>query len=112
MQTTAFLKDTRFGEKVQIDKMFETPFSKEIRICMAEGNTMQEHTAPGAITILVLKGKVRIDSLEESTELENGDMVYFDAKVPHSLEALQESVIRLTLSKNDSEKRVFSLAGV
>lgn len=112
MQTTAFLKDTRFGEKVQIDKMFETPFSKEIRICMAEGNTMQEHTAPGAITILVLKGKVRIDSLEESRELESGDMVYFDAKVPHSLEALQESVIRLTLSKNDSEKRVFSLAGV
>ena len=111
MDTMTFLKDTRFCEKVQIDKMFETPFSKEIRICMAEGNTMREHTAPGAITIMVLKGRVRIDSLEESAELLSGDMIYFDANVPHSLEAYEESVIRLTLSKNDSAKRVFSLAG-
>ena len=111
MDVTSFLKNTRFAEKVQIDKMFETPFSKEIRICMAPGNIMQEHTAPGAITILVLKGRVRIDSLNESVELLNGDMLYFDAKVPHSLEAFEESVIRLTLSKNDSEKRVFSLVG-
>lgn len=79
MEIMTFLKDTRFGEKVQIDKMFETPFSKEIRICMAE--------------------------------LLSGDMIYFDANVPHSLEAYEESVIRLTLSKNDSAKRVFSLAG-
>ena len=110
MDTIAFLKDTRFGEKVQIDKMFETPFSKEIRICMAKGNTMKEHTAPGAITILVLEGTVRINSLQESAELKSGDMVYFDAKIPHSLIALDKSVVRLTLSKNDSEQRVFSLA--
>ena len=44
-------------------------------------------------------------------ELLSGDMIYFDANVPHSLEAYEESVIRLTLSKNDSAKRVFSLAG-
>ena len=109
MEIIAFLKDTRFSEKVQIDKMVETPFSKEIRICMAVGNIMHEHTAPGAITILVLKGRVRIDSLQKSVELKSGDMIYFDAKVPHSLEAYEESVIRLTLSKNDSAKRVFSL---
>ena len=110
MEKSAFLKNLRFGDKVQIDKMLETPFSKEIRICMAEGNVMKEHTAPGAITILVLKGRVTITSMGERVELENGEMVYFDANVPHSLEAHEESVIRLTLSKNDSVKRVFSLA--
>lgn len=110
MDTVAFLKDTHFGEKVEIKKMFETPFSKEIRICMAVGNSMKEHTAPEAITILILQGRVRIDSMQESVELTCGDMVCFDAKVPHSLEALEQSVVRLTLSKNDSAKRVFSLA--
>lgn len=110
MNIISFLQDTSFNDKkVQITKMYETPFSKEIRICMAKGNVMKEHTAPGAITIFLIKGQVRIDSLEENVELKSGDMIYFDSKVPHSLEALQESVIRLTLSKNDSEQRVFSL---
>jgi quercetin dioxygenase-like cupin family protein len=89
MDTTSFLKDTHFGEKVQIDKMLETPFSKEIRICMAKGNTMQKHTAPGAIMIFIIKGKVCITSLQKSVELNSGDMIYFDAKVPHSLEAFE-----------------------
>jgi quercetin dioxygenase-like cupin family protein len=90
--------------------MVETAFSKEIRICMAAGNIMREHKAPGAITIMVITGQVRIESLQESIELKNAEMLSFDANVLHSLEALEESVVRLTLSKNDSEKRVFSLA--
>ncbi|QOP41479.1 cupin domain-containing protein [Sulfurimonas marina] len=109
MDIVSFLNVSTSEKKVQIDKLSETSFSKEIRICMAKDSVMQEHTAPDAITILIIKGRVRIDSLEESKELNNGDMVYFNAKVPHSLEALEDSVIRLTLSKHDSEQRVFSL---
>ena len=110
MEIISFLEHTSFSsQKAQIQKMYETPFSKEIRICMAKGNVMQEHTAPGVITIFLISGKIQIDSLQESVELNSGDMVYFDAKVPHSLEVFEESVIRLTLSKNDSEQRVFSL---
>jgi quercetin dioxygenase-like cupin family protein len=109
MEKLAFLEKTRFGEKVQIDRMTETPFSKEIRICMARGNVMKEHAAPGAITIMVLKGRVTVASGSGSGELGSGDMVCFDANVPHSLEAHEESVIRLTLSKNDSAGRVISL---
>lgn len=109
MERFSFLSDTRFAEKVVIDKITETPFSKEIRICMAAGNTMREHTAPGAITIMVIAGRVRIGSLNEQAELTSGDMLCFAPHIPHSLEALEESVVRLTLSTIDSEKRVFSL---
>jgi len=110
MEKTAFLENTRFGERVQIDRMSETPFSKEIRICMAAGNVMKEHSAPGPITIMVLTGMVTITSQQESAQLKSAEMVCFDANVPHSLEAHEESVIRLTLSTNDSVKRVISLA--
>lgn len=110
MQKVAYFENPRFGEKVQIDKTMETPFSKEIRICMAVGNVMKEHTAPGAITIMVLTGRVTITSMDDTVELIDGEMVCFDANVPHSLEAHEQSVIRLTLSKNDSVKRVISLA--
>lgn len=109
MQKTAFLDNTRFGEKVQIDRLFETPFSKEIRICMASGNIMKEHSAPGPITIMVLSGMISVASGHESLVLQNGEMVSFDANAPHSLEAHEQSVIRLTLSLNDSVKRVISL---
>lgn len=83
--------------------------SKEIRICMDAGTIMKEHTAPGAITIMVLKGSVHIRSHNEEVTLYEGDMLYFDAKVPHSLKADEQVVIRLVLSKNDSAKRVQTL---
>jgi quercetin dioxygenase-like cupin family protein len=110
MKKISFLEEISFNsQKVEIKKMGETAFSKEIRICMAKDNVMQEHTAPGAITILLINGKVQIASLQESVELTTGDMVYFDAKIPHSLKAFEDSIIRPTLSKNDSVQRVFSL---
>jgi quercetin dioxygenase-like cupin family protein len=102
----SFLKNKRFDSKPQIDMMVETPSSKEIRICMASGNVMREHTAPGAIIIMVLEGSVSIASLEKNTLLKAGDMIFFEAQIPHSLEAHEDSVIRLSLSKNDTFKRV------
>jgi quercetin dioxygenase-like cupin family protein len=109
MGKIAYLKNTRFSDKPQVDLMLETPSAKEIRICMQKGNTMAEHTAPGAIVIMLLSGKVDIGSANGNVQLESGEIVSFEARVPHSLEALEDSVIRLTLSKNDSIKRVEGL---
>jgi quercetin dioxygenase-like cupin family protein len=109
MERVAFLEGVHYAQKPQIDMMAETPFSKEIRICMAPGNIMSEHTAPGAITIMVLHGCVAVASETHRLELCSGEMVAFEANVPHSLEAVEHSVVRLTLSKNDSVKRVISL---
>lgn len=109
MEYISFLENKRFGAKPQIEMMFETAISKEIRICMGAGNIMREHSAPGAITIMVLEGRVFITSLGDEIECVGGSMVYFEAKVPHSLQAHEESVIRLSLSKQDSIHRVWSV---
>lgn len=109
MESISFLENKHFDSKPQITMMFETPSSKEIRICMAEGNVMHEHTAPGAIMIMVIEGSVSISSLDKSITLNAGDMIGFEEKVPHSLEAHAESVIRLSLSKNDTFKRVIGV---
>lgn len=111
MQRVSFLSDLHFDSKPQIKVMMELPSSKEIRICMQKGNTMKEHTAPGGITIMVIKGYVLITSEGKEITLNDGDMVYFGAKVPHSLDAREESVVRLILSKNDSASRVQNLVG-
>ncbi len=109
MNQVAFFKDTRFADKPQIDLMMDAPHGKEIRICMQKGNVMKEHTAPGAIVIMVLSGNVDIGSKEGDTRLGAGEAVYFAANVPHSLVAIEDSVIRLSLSKNDSIQRVAGL---
>ena len=106
MEMVSFLDHISFGEKIQIDSLAKTPFGKEIRICMPSGSVMKEHSAPEAITIMVLQGKVTITSLENVQSLNAGDMICFEAKVLHSLHADENSVIRLTLSKNDSEQRI------
>lgn len=109
MTKIAFFENIHFDTAPQITKMLETPTSKEIRICMAKGNIMQEHTAPGAITIMVLQGKVTIGSDYKNITLQDGEMIYFDAKTPHSLEAIEQSILRLVLSKNDTVQRVQNL---
>ncbi|WP_345986651.1 cupin domain-containing protein [Sulfurimonas sp. HSL-1656] len=109
MRTFAFLEAPRFGEGVVAEKILESPFSKEIRICMDKGNIMREHAAPGPITVMVLEGCVTVTSGSDTADLLRGQIVCFDAHVPHSLEARTDSVVRLTLSKNDALARVIDL---
>lgn len=105
----SFLDNLRFADKPQIDVLLETSYSKEIRICMQQYNVMKEHTAPKAITIMLISGNVLISSPIGDVDLKAGEMVCFDALMPHSLAAKQDSVIRLTLSKQDSVERVESV---
>lgn len=86
--------------------MLETNSSKEIRICMQNGNTMLEHSAPAPITIMILQGDITIGSNGDNIVLTDGEMICFDAKIPHSLYANQDSIVRLVLSKNDTFARV------
>ena len=109
MQKIAFLENTRFADKPQIDLMLENEQGKEIRICMQKGNEMAQHTAPGAIVIMVLSGTVNIGSFDGSMQLGAGEAVYFAARVSHSLLAIEDSIIRLSLSKNDTIQRVEGL---
>lgn len=109
MKQVSFLKEPRFADKPQIDLMMENENGKEIRICMQKGNVMAEHTAPGAIVIMVLSGVVDIGSAEGDVRLGAGEAVYFSARAPHSLRAQEDSVVRLSLSKIDSVERVESL---
>jgi quercetin dioxygenase-like cupin family protein len=61
------------------------------------GGTLQEHGAPGAATVQVLDGLVRVQIGDESLEAPAGRLVAFDAGVRHSVEALEDSTLLLTL---------------
>ena len=94
---------------VTIAKLFDGPHSKEIRINLEKGAEMKEHKAPGAIMVQVLSGKIDFSVGEDSTTLNALDMVTLDPNIPHALIALENSIVRLSLSKNDDISRVFKV---
>lgn len=96
---------------LKVDVLCENGSSKEIRIAMQKGAFMKEHFAPHEIMVQVLDGEIEFELPKrgEKIELKTLDMIALNAKEPHSLYALKDSIIRLSISKLDSVSRVFSL---
>ena len=107
MNSASFLKDINWNEdKPAINVMLETSATKEIRIAMRVGQHMKEHKAPFPIVVDVVSGKIDFGVGTEKTVLTTGQMIGLEANIAHDLSALEESVIRLSLSKFDSVQRV------
>lgn len=67
-------------------------------IGMSQGAHLAEHENPGEATVHVLHGRVRLSAGEQSWEGRTGDLLIVpDSR--HSLEALEDSAILLTVAK-------------
>jgi len=107
MNIASFLADINWNEdKPAIQVMLETSSTKEIRIAMRNGQHMKEHKAPFPIVVEVVSGKINFGVEEQNSVLTQGQMIGLEANVSHGLTALEESVVRLSLSKFDSVQRV------
>lgn len=111
MKKSSYLEDLKFGDdRVNISVILETSFSKEIRITFKEGQIMKEHKAGFPIIVHLLEGEIEFGVEGVKHHLNKGDILTLDAHVPHDLLALKESIVRLTLSKQDSASRVSKVA--
>ncbi|MCC6238120.1 MAG: cupin domain-containing protein [Dehalococcoidia bacterium] len=66
------------------------------------GGTIAEHSAPGTTTVQVLDGQVRIQVGDETLDMLAGRLIAFDARVRHSVEAIADSTLLLTLAQAQS----------
>lgn len=98
MRAVNFLEGVHF-EKLYIEALSENSSNKEIRICMPKGAILDKHKAPGAISVQVLEGKIIFEVENEKIEMSKGALISLEAQVLHRLDALENSVIRLSLSK-------------
>lgn len=107
MKVQSFSADTEHeGDKIKIQVILESTFSKEIRILFKEGQIMKEHKAPFPIIVHILEGAINFGVEGETHSLKQGDIITLEANVPHDLHAKENSTVRLTLSKGDTVDRV------
>lgn len=107
MEIKSFYTGISFDDnKVNTRVILETSHSREIRILMKQGQKMKEHKAPYPIIVHVLKGKIEFGINGKSHLMGEGSIIDLESNVPHDLNALEDSIIRLSLSKSDDVKRV------
>ena len=95
--------------KVLVNVLSQNSNTKEIQILMASGAAMNEHKAPFDISVQVLCGEIEFVVGSDKAVLKELDMVSLKANEAHSLRALKDSIVRLSLAQGDSISRVESV---
>ncbi len=111
MKTASLTQNLVFNEdKPNISVLFETETTKEIRILMKKGQVMKEHKTPYPIAVELYSGAITFGVNGAMHNIKAGALLALEGGVPHNLEAVEDSIIRLTLSKSDSVKRVVGVS--
>ena len=69
-----------------------------VLLVMKEGDRLEEHAAPGPITLSVHEGRVRFSAAGESVEAAEGTVLACGAGVRHGVEALADAVCLLNVA--------------
>ncbi|TDE02611.1 cupin domain-containing protein [Flavobacterium hiemivividum] len=110
MQKASLFENLEFNEtKVAVSVLLKTSNSSEVRILLKKDQVMKEHQAPFPIVIEVFDGVIQFGVNGENQTLNRGDIISLDASVPHDLKGISDSIIRLTIHKNDTIERINSI---
>ena len=78
--------------------LVKEPDLRVVVILLRQGARMEEHRAPGRITIHTLSGRLRLQMLDQTIDLEAGQILMLESDIPHNVEAVDESVFLLTIA--------------
>lgn len=106
----SFKNDLVFNElKPVVSLILETDFTKEIRIALKSAVEMKEHKTPFPIVVQLLSGEIQFIVDGDVKLLTEGSVISLAGGISHSLIALKDSVVRLSLVKMDSVSRVLEV---
>ena len=67
------------------------------RLVIPAGSTFKEHHVSGPITVHCINGNFSFTAMGHTQTLNPGQLVYLEAGIPHSLKAISDSVVLLTI---------------
>ncbi len=71
-----------------------------VLLVMKGGDRLDEHSAPGPISVAVREGRIRFTAGEEEVEAGPETMLTCDAGTRHTVEALEDAVCMLTIARS------------
>jgi quercetin dioxygenase-like cupin family protein len=72
-----------------------------VLLAMKAGDKLEEHSAPGSISLVVSEGRVRFTTADGSAEAGPETLLACDAGVRHSVEALSDAVFLINLARSE-----------
>jgi len=69
-----------------------------VLVALGKGGRMEEHHAPGRITIQTLAGRLNLRVMGRTVALPTGHVLTLGPAIPHDVEALEESAFLLTIA--------------
>ena len=107
MTYASFLADIVYGDAHPIiTTLISNDYTKEIRIVFREGQSMKAHKTSFPITVMIVSGEIDFGVGDERIIFGAGDVIALEPNVVHDLNALEDSIVRLSLHKSDSVARV------
>lgn len=70
-----------------------------VLLVMGAGDRLEEHAAPGAISVAVREGRISFTTPDAEVEIGPGTLLTCDAGVRHAVEALEDAVCVLTIAR-------------
>ncbi len=96
-------------DKPNIQVLFETANTKEIRIALGKGQVMKEHKTKYPIVVEIFEGEIDFTVYGKVERLKKGAILALEGNVLHELLGIENSTVRLSLAKADTVERVFSV---
>jgi quercetin dioxygenase-like cupin family protein len=77
---------------------------KIMLIAMREGNRWTEHQTIGRVSLQVLRGRIRMHTLERDFDLPAAMLLALESNIPHDVEAMEDSVFLLSVARPDQQQ--------
>jgi quercetin dioxygenase-like cupin family protein len=79
--------------------VFKTDALRLVLIAMHQNAELPKHDSEGIISVQVIEGNIEFITDEKTANLRQQEMVTLHEGIPHSVRAVQESVILLTMAR-------------
>lgn len=82
--------------------VFKSDKLRIVLIGLKPGAELKKHTAPGFISVQVIKGQIEFtadpDGVQQKADLQVGQMIALQPQIPHQVLAIEETFFLLTLA--------------
>ena len=94
-----FPPDAESAARHRAETLVKTETLRVVLVTMLTEGTMQEHVAPGPLTVHVLRGALRLRVGERTAELHAGELIALAPDAPYAIDGAADGAFLLTIAE-------------